>query len=676
MGLESALLSLTGLTVGDAFGQSFYFPEAKTQIDQRKLQPAPWIWTDDTQMAISVVEELRQRGWIDQDYLARRMAWRYTTDPARGYGRSTRGVLDRISQGEYFRAVSRSVSDGGSFGCSGVARVAPLGAFFAESPARAAREAPLAAAVTHIHPESLAAAQAVAVAAAVAVDPNHPVKADFLRKILKFVPESRVRQAIDEVMDIPPDDLEGCLKCLAGDNFGTVQTAVPFALWCAAHHLDNFKEALWSTVAGLGNRDATCAIVGGIVSLTCGGVPPDWKACREPLPNSVLLSEINQPFVFSTEHREAVPIKKLDVHKTAAAVPPVSIRVDPLTGLPNLLGLLERVDQFIEQPDGFPFELVIVHLLPLWDVNRSLGRTSGDNLIRDCSKMLQELEIGPVFRIGGDKFVLLPQQKSQAAAQAQRIARLVTRPACRLPRIALVHFPFKEEAVGGRLMACMVEVLRDHYYQNNDGLPREFDAPSLRAMPDFSWMMLDLADQMRQMGQMADDANRLAQTDTVSQQPNQRVAMTTLESALQHAVDCSEPLSILLYDGDNLRKYNKISFEAGDEAIRLLGVTLKGQLRQTDFLARWRTGDEFLIILPATAREEALQIGSRICAAVAQASLSWLFPTTISGGVAVYPQDGPTLQDLLHAAEQGLTRAKNNGKNRIGMGAEGDDSIS
>jgi ADP-ribosylglycohydrolase len=60
---------------------------------------------------------------------------------------------------------------------------------------------------------------------------------------------------------------------------------VPFALWCAARHLDDYAEALWATVAGLGDRDTTCAIVGGIVALSAGraSIPADWLAAREPL---------------------------------------------------------------------------------------------------------------------------------------------------------------------------------------------------------------------------------------------------------------------------------------------------------------------------------------------------------------------------------------------------------
>ena len=61
---------------------------------------------------------------------------------------------------------------------------------------------------------------------------------------------------------------------------------VPFALWCAARHLASYAEALWTTVAGLGDRDTTCAIVGGIVSLSAGAasIPEEWSSATEALP--------------------------------------------------------------------------------------------------------------------------------------------------------------------------------------------------------------------------------------------------------------------------------------------------------------------------------------------------------------------------------------------------------
>ncbi|HZI03528.1 MAG TPA: ADP-ribosylglycohydrolase family protein, partial [Archangium sp.] len=61
-----------------------------------------------------------------------------------------------------------------------------------------------------------------------------------------------------------------------------VEDTVPFTLWCAASFIGSFEEAMWSTVSALGDRDTTCAIVGGIVALR-SPIPPAWLTAREPL---------------------------------------------------------------------------------------------------------------------------------------------------------------------------------------------------------------------------------------------------------------------------------------------------------------------------------------------------------------------------------------------------------
>jgi len=57
-------------------------------------------------------------------------------------------------------------------------------------------------------------------------------------------------------------------------------------LWVAAWHSHDFAEALWQTVSALGDRDTTCAIVGGIIALQVGerAIPDAWRKARERLP--------------------------------------------------------------------------------------------------------------------------------------------------------------------------------------------------------------------------------------------------------------------------------------------------------------------------------------------------------------------------------------------------------
>jgi ADP-ribosylglycohydrolase len=91
-------------------------------------------------------------------------------------------------------------------------------------------------------------------------------------------------------LEIPADaEIESVVAILGSGNAISAQDTVPFCVWCAAHHLDDYEEALWKTVSGLGDRDTTCAMVGGIVALSTKKVPQNWLTRREPFPDNFMV---------------------------------------------------------------------------------------------------------------------------------------------------------------------------------------------------------------------------------------------------------------------------------------------------------------------------------------------------------------------------------------------------
>ncbi|MCB9562279.1 MAG: ADP-ribosylglycohydrolase family protein, partial [Kofleriaceae bacterium] len=61
---------------------------------------------------------------------------------------------------------------------------------------------------------------------------------------------------------------------------------VPFCVWLAAGHLDDYEGALWAAAGVHGDIDTTCAITGGVIAAAAGAqaIPAEWLAAREPLP--------------------------------------------------------------------------------------------------------------------------------------------------------------------------------------------------------------------------------------------------------------------------------------------------------------------------------------------------------------------------------------------------------
>ena len=290
--IERAKCCLEGLSVGDAFGETFFINPDLVEglIHERALAARTWNYTDDTLMAMSVFSVLRQHGYIHQAALAQSLAERY--DRTRGYGPAMHRLLWEIKCGEDWSERAQSLFEGqGSFGNGAAMRVAPVGAFFAGNIDAVVKQAARSSVITHTHDEAVAGAIAVAVAAARAGESRSasgpPARSVFLDSVLTHVPESEVRSKIRQARDMSADaSVQFAVSVLGNGVRVSAQDTVPFALWCAAKHLSNYEEALWLTVSGLGDRDTTCAIVGGIVAAYTGteAIPREWLKARERLP--------------------------------------------------------------------------------------------------------------------------------------------------------------------------------------------------------------------------------------------------------------------------------------------------------------------------------------------------------------------------------------------------------
>ncbi len=290
--LERMMLSLDGLSIGDALGEmcAYRYETAGARLRQNDLPAGPWFHTDDTEMAISIVAVLKSHGTIEQDFLAKRFMRRWERDPERGYGKMTRMQLRDMLMGENWRETSAKAFGGqGSKGNGGAMRVAPLGAYFAGQPELAAREAEASSLVTHTHPEAVAGAIATAVAASAAWRLRSSDKFTrahaLFEEVLRLTPESEVRRKLLLASETSIEvGVHAAAKAFGKGELVTAPDTVPFCIWRAAHHLDNYVEALAETISVGGDCDTNAAIVGGIVAISAGkeSIPEDWLKAREP----------------------------------------------------------------------------------------------------------------------------------------------------------------------------------------------------------------------------------------------------------------------------------------------------------------------------------------------------------------------------------------------------------
>ena len=131
------------------------------------------------------------------------------------------------------------------------------------------------------------------------------------------------------------------------------------------------------------------------------------------------------------------------------------------------------------------------------------------------------------------------------------------------------------------------------------------------------------------------------------------------------------PLTAIMADMDYLKPINDdLGHAAGDRAIAAVASVIRAELRETDFGARYG-GDEFVILLPHTSRDEGRVLGERICARLRQTSLDIggrSVPLGASFGVACMPENAEMAADALVAeADSALYKAKRAGRGRVAV---------
>lgn len=160
----------------------------------------------------------------------------------------------------------------------------------------------------------------------------------------------------------------------------------------------------------------------------------------------------------------------------------------------------------------------------------------------------------------------------------------------------------------------------------------------------------------------------LSETDEMTGLLNKRSFNLALIKAAKVAARYSHPMSMMMIDADNLKSVNdKHGHKAGDRLIIMLSEIIQDCLRASDVIARYG-GDEFVILLPQTTAEKAVEAGNRIRMAVENASFDaegCRVSSTVSIGIASCPEDTVNINKLLEKADKSLYESKQAGRNQV-----------
>lgn len=302
--------------------------------------------------------------------------------------------------------------------------------------------------------------------------------------------------------------------------------------------------------------------------------------------------------------------------------------------------------------------------------NKERGQEQGDAVLHWISIVLKDTEL-PVYRIGGDEVIVVLTGGTAEAKEslARNVFSRLNRESAQFEwsnpaSVMLIHFGNEKFEIAD-LWIAISDALQDAKVEGGRGFHVNTYA---RAKTENNYQLgviNTLTERLISFASRLDVSNQLAYLDPNTQLPNSLAAEKEMDRVMQEAHESDGKFSILFIDGDNLRLYNDISYSAGDEMIRNLANTLSQHLRPGDFLARWRVGDEFFVILPDTPSDKAYHVAERLRAAVETESKAWKIPVSVSIGMADYPAKGTSIRELLDSVEKSAKQAKDNGKNQV-----------
>jgi diguanylate cyclase (GGDEF)-like protein len=203
----------------------------------------------------------------------------------------------------------------------------------------------------------------------------------------------------------------------------------------------------------------------------------------------------------------------------------------------------------------------------------------------------------------------------------------------------------------------VLAVFNPHFHRHSD-----YSIAFLHILVDYAAIAIENSQDVAR-------AQQLTITDDVTGLFNTRHLYATLAAELDLARSQSRPLSLAFLDLDRFKLINdQHGHLIGSEMLSQIGRRIRQFCRPTDLCFRYG-GDEFVILMPATTREEALRLARTIHANLARSVflVGKGLEVTIgaSAGIAAYPGDGRTVHSILGAADKRMYQVKSTGRGRV-----------
>jgi diguanylate cyclase (GGDEF)-like protein len=197
---------------------------------------------------------------------------------------------------------------------------------------------------------------------------------------------------------------------------------------------------------------------------------------------------------------------------------------------------------------------------------------------------------------------------------------------------------------------------------------RREDIPILKSLADYAAIALENARYIQRI-------HELTITDDCTALYNARHLNFVLDAEIYRSTRYGYEFSVIFLDLDHFKQVNDTyGHLVGSKLLWMIGDLIKGHLRLIDYAFRYG-GDEFVVLLPQTAKQNSLMVVRRLKdllnSKVFFVEEGLNIKVTASFGVASFPQDGRTRRELLRMADEAMYLVKNTTRNNIALAGEG-----
>jgi diguanylate cyclase (GGDEF)-like protein len=176
----------------------------------------------------------------------------------------------------------------------------------------------------------------------------------------------------------------------------------------------------------------------------------------------------------------------------------------------------------------------------------------------------------------------------------------------------------------------------------------------------------------------------IATHDALTELFNRRECYARLKEEIKRSTRYGHIFSVMIIDLDFFKDVNDTyGHVVGDKVLKLIADMISKEVRPVDQVARYG-GDEFILVLPETPMSSAVTLAERIRSVIAETVIPLAYgdstSLTVSIGIACFPTDGQSVNDLISAADNMLYAAKGTGRNLVfstrqpGMGADSENN--